>query len=59
MSEEKMHDLFPSQCMLNPQCVFTVSGNHLLVLFFTLRAGIGYDKAQLFPQLTGYVFGFN
>ncbi len=44
---------------LNPRCVFTVSGNRLLVFFFTLRAGIGYDKAQLFPQLTGYVFGFN
>jgi len=30
-----------------------------LVFSFLVRAGICFDKAQLFPQLTGYVFAFN
>lgn len=59
VSLEKMQVLFPFHCIW----ILNVSSqSHViifLVFFFTLRAGIGFDKAQLFPQLTGYVFGFN
>lgn len=45
---------------LNPQCVFTDSGNQFTFVFLSSQEqGSALTKAQLFPQLTGYVFGFN
>lgn len=45
---------------LNPQCVFTGSGNHFTCVFLSSQEQeSALTKAQLFPQLTGYVFGFN